>query len=144
MGRVIHTNSPTTVRNQHRRTIAELLRHLGQKGVVDDEAKDMAATIVLLLHEIDEGIQKSADSWEKRDYWLKSEQLLRDWEWSKESAANLDDLIRHDAWDLLPKLLMEIFPHFSDLKITKWMRKADSWEGNYAKLLTLPPLPPPY
>ena len=49
MSRVINTNSPTKVRNQCRRTIAEMLRNLSHKPKIDAEAKDMAAMIVLLL-----------------------------------------------------------------------------------------------
>jgi hypothetical protein len=144
MGRVINTNSAAKSRAHNRRTIAELLRHLGQKPRFDEEARDMAATLVLALAEIDAGIQQSAESWEKRDYWIKSERLLREWRWVAEAAANLDDVIRHEAWDLLPALLMELFPHFTDIEISKFTRKADSWAGNHARLLAREPLPSPF
>ena len=62
MSRVINVKNPTTVRNQHRRTIAEILRLLGQKPRVDTEAKDMAAMIVLLLREIKDGVDSNGCS----------------------------------------------------------------------------------
>jgi hypothetical protein len=60
MSRVINSNSPTKIRNQNRRTIAELLRHLGQKQTMDQESLDMAAAIVFALQEIHEGVDQSA------------------------------------------------------------------------------------
>lgn len=144
MGRVINTNNPGKLRNRNRRTIAELLRRLGEKQKIDREAKDMAAAIVIALVEIGDGVQQTAEAWEKRDYWMKAERFLRDWAWAKEAAANLDDVIRHEAWDLLPGLLIELFPYFSDVKINRYTRKADEWQGKYDQLLQQEPLAQPF
>lgn len=144
MGRVIQTNSTGKGRAHQRRTIAELLRRLGQKSQMDVEARDMAAAIVFALREIDAGIHQSAVAWEKRDYWIKSEQLLREWGWVRESAANLDDVLRHEAWDLLPALLSEIFPRFTDIEVNKYMRGPAAWQGSYDRLLEAEPLPLPF
>ena len=76
MSRVINVNNPTKIRNQHRRTIAEILRHLIQKPEMDAEARDMAAMLVYLLRGIQEGIEQSATAWEKRGYWMKAERFL--------------------------------------------------------------------
>ena len=83
MGRVVNTNNPGKVRNQLMRTSAELLRHLSQKTELDNEAKDMAARLVFCLREIEDGIESSAMAWEKRDYWVKAEQLRQRWAWRK-------------------------------------------------------------
>ncbi len=144
MGRVIHTNSPTKQRNQLRRTIVEMLHRLSHKGEIDEEAQDMAATIVFALVEINEGVQGSAAAWEKRGYWMKAERFMRDWEWTREIAANLDDVLRYEAWDLLPELLLQLMPHFHDIKVSKYMRKPTTWENGYARLMMIEPLEPPY
>ncbi len=144
MSRVINTNNPTKLRNQNRRTIAEMLRHIVERGAIDDTVKDMAATIVTCLVEIDAGVLVTIAAWEKRDYWMKAERFQRDWAWAKESAANMDDVLRHEAWDLLPNLLMELMPRFSDIKINKFMRKPIFWEGNYDKLVASDPIELPY
>lgn len=139
MSRVINTNSPTKVRNQNRRSIAELLRHLSQKPGFDDEAKDMTATIVLLLREIQAGTEQTATAWEKRGYWMKSERFLREWEWVQEMAANIEDVVRNEAWDLLPELMADLFPRFADVQIKTMTRKPTLWRGSYQKLLDSPP-----
>jgi hypothetical protein len=74
MGRVVNTNNPGKIRSQLMRTSAELLRHLSQKTEVDDEVRDMVAQLVFCLRGIEEGIESSAEAWERRDYWLKAEQ----------------------------------------------------------------------
>ena len=144
MSRVINVDSPTKRRNRNRRTIAELLRRLSQKASFDDDAKDMAATIVFALQEIADGVNQSAAAWEKRDYWLKAERFLRQWEWCAESAANIDDVLRHEAWDLLPELLADLFPRFADIQLKTMTRKPDVWRGAYARLLSEPPKASPY
>ena len=105
MSRIVNAENPSTIRNRHLRSIAEMLRRLSQKSEFDDEAKDMASMIVLLLHEIEAGVQKTMIAWEKRDYWIKAERFSRDWEWVKFTAADWEDVIRNDAWDLLPDLM---------------------------------------
>jgi hypothetical protein len=135
MSRIINVNDPTKIRNRNRRSIAEILRHLSQKPDIDMEAKDMVATLVYLLREISEGVEKSAAAWEKRDYWMKAERFMRDWEWTKETAVNIEDVIRHDAWDLLPELMADLFPRFIDIQLKTMTRKSDLWRGNYKRLM---------
>lgn len=144
MSRVINVNNPAKIRNQHRRTIAEILRRLSQKPEMDAEAKDMAAMLVYLLREIDSGVKQSIVAWEKRGYWMKAERFLRQWDWAAESAANIEDVIRHDAWDLLPGLLAELLGQFADVQIKIMTRKPGDWRGAYQKLLAEPPGKLPY
>lgn len=144
MSRVININNPTKIRNQHRRTVAEILRRLSQKPQIDAESKDMAALLVYILRELKEGVEQSVQAWEKRGYWMKAERFLRQWDWTAEFAANIEDVIRNDAWDLLPELLAELFPKFADIQIKSMTRQPDLWRGVYKKLLAEPPAVPPY
>ncbi|HSH01769.1 MAG TPA: hypothetical protein VLL52_04560 [Anaerolineae bacterium] len=144
MSRVININNPTKIRNQNRRTIAEILRHLLSKGEVDAETKDMAACITFCLHEIDKGLHQTVAAWEKRGYWMKAERFLRDWQWVSETAANFDDVIRADAWDLLPELLADLFPRFTDIQVKNMTRPASTWQGQHKLLLSSPPIESPW
>jgi len=139
MSRVINLDNPTKIRNRNRRAVAELLRHLSQKPQIDEEARDMAATIVYLLRELNKGVDQTAQAWEKRGYWMKAERFLRRWDWTPEAAANIEDVIRHEAWDLLPGLLVDLFPHFADIQIKTMTRKPTLWRGAYRKLLAETP-----
>ncbi len=144
MSRIIHTENPTKIRNYNRRTIAEILRRLSQKTAVDDETRDMAAMLVFLLREIDAGVEQTAVAWEKRGYWMKAERFIRDWDWLKEAAANIEDVLRHDALDLLPELLADLFPRFADIQLKSMLRKPELWRDAYARLMAQPPGPQPW
>ncbi|MBN1564503.1 MAG: hypothetical protein JXA10_11730 [Anaerolineae bacterium] len=135
MGRVINTNNPGKVRNQLMRTSAELLRHLSQKSDLDDDAKDMAAQLMFCLRDIDDGIEASALSWEKRDYWVKAEQLRQRWVWAGNGSARLESVIRQQAWETLPVVMADLFVHFAEIKITKFTRDASEWKGAYQQFL---------
>lgn len=135
MSRVVNTNNPGKIRNQMMRTSAELLRHLSQKAALDDEAKDMAALLVYCLREIDDGIEASALAWEKRDYWIKAEQLRQRRMWTGKAIASLETMIRTEAWETLPGIMADLFGYFADIKITKFTRSSSVWEGAYQRLV---------
>ncbi|MEL7236893.1 MAG: hypothetical protein AAGK74_20485, partial [Chloroflexota bacterium] len=126
MGRVIHTASTGKTRNQLRRTIAELLRHLSTKQGVDDEAKDMVAAIVFCLREIAAGIDSSAAAWEKRDYWIKADNFRMEWAWVGNTADNLTAMVHSGEWEEMPQMMIQLFPRFADINIAKFTRKADT------------------
>ena len=138
MSRVINLDSTGKKRNQLMRTCAEIIRHLSQKQDVDDEVKDMTATLVYCFRDIADGIESSALAWEKRDYWIKAERFRVRWMWPSEAADNLEDIIRNQAWDLLPQFLAGLLPEFSAIKIARFTRKPSTWEGALERLLSEP------
>jgi len=135
LGRVINTDSPGKRRNHEMRTCAELLRRLSQKQGIDDEGKDMLAMIVFCLREIADGIDESTKAWEKRDYWVKAEEFRQRWRWTHDLSTELEDLIMEEKWENVPAMMMKLFPHFSDIKVTKFTRKENVWQEAYAQLL---------
>ncbi len=135
MSRVINTDSPGKRRNQLMRTSAELLRHLGHKSEIDNEAKDMLALLVYCLRQIDEGIDESAQAWEKRDYWMKSEEFRQRWRWAGELAIELEDVVVAGRWETLPEMMIKLVPRFSDITVNKFTRKPTLWNGAYERLL---------
>jgi hypothetical protein len=135
MSRVINPNAPGKSRSYHVRTLAEMLRRLATKGEVDDEARDMLAAAVFFLREIDAGVDVSAEAWEKRDYWLKADRFRREWEWTAKIAAQLDPMIRQEAWDQLPVVMIELHRHLADVKIAKMTRKPALWASAYDRLI---------
>jgi len=136
MSRVVNTASVGKTRNQNMRTAAEVIRRLSQKSELDDEVKDMAASLVYCFREIEDGIEEAMLAWEKRNYWNKVEQFRKQWTWVGRASANLERLIRAEAWEQLPGQLAGLFEHFSDITINKFTRGSDAWEGAYEKLMT--------
>jgi hypothetical protein len=126
------------------RTIAEILRRVGAKDDLDAEAEDMFSALVFLLREIHDSAMVTVEAWEKRGYWMKADRFMRQWEWTAEMAANLEDVIRNAAWDLLPRLMAELVPHTSDVQIKNMTRPPSTWRGAYQKLLSEPPKELPF
>ena len=136
MGRVINNNTPGKKRNHMMRTIAEILRRLGQKGgTVDDDVRDMTAMIVFCLREIDGSIIETIKAWEKRGYWQKADRFQREWMWSGDYATKLERIVREENWSSMPDVMMQLFPHFADIEINRLTRNPDDWQGAYDRLL---------
>ncbi len=135
MSRVINTAEPGKRRNHERRTIAEMLRRLMLKRTLDQEAKDMAATLVFCLREIAATVDVSVAAWEKRNYYVKADRFCREWEWALPAAERLQDLILQERWEQLPQGLAQLAPHFADIRITKMTRDSSAWRLAHARLL---------
>lgn len=134
MARIINTANPGKVRNQHRRTIAELLRHLMLKQELDQDTMDMAATMVLSLRAIASTIEITCEAWEKRNYFLKADRFRLDWEWVTPVADELEGIIIEGQWERLPLVLASLAPRFGDIRIAKMTRLPSVWEGGYREL----------
>ena len=136
MSRIINLANPGKLRNQARRTIAEILRHLLLKRELDDETKDMAAAIVFALREIHKSVDTSATAWEKRNYYLKADRFRLDWEWAELAAQRLADIVQGDRWERLPEELGALAPRFADIRIARMTRDATAWRASYRLLLS--------
>lgn len=135
MGRVINTNNPGKRRDFHMRTIAEILRRLAQKKTVDDEVKDMVATMAYSLREIYGTVIESIEAWEKRNYWKKADDFQQKWWWSEQWAGKIEKVVRDGTWEVLPDLMAQLFPYFSDIEINKMMRSEEIWRGAYDRFM---------
>ena len=135
MGRVISTEGPGKVRNQHRRTIAEALRILSQKQELDEEVKDLAAVIVFSLHGIADTVEQTTAAWDKRNYYLKADRFRREWAWVEEAIEELSDLIYRGRWEHLPAFLARLAPHFADVKVVRLTRNPSLWKGAYQRFM---------
>jgi hypothetical protein len=135
MSRIIATERPGKVRNQHRRTIAEALRRLSQKSHIDDEAKDLAALIVFCLHGMADTVDQTIAAWEKRDYWMKAEHFGQEWQWLEPFADELSAVIYKGQWSQLPTVLAGLIPHFSDVTVRQMTRQPILWQGAYEKFM---------
>ncbi|MEO8608973.1 MAG: hypothetical protein ABI690_13880 [Chloroflexota bacterium] len=135
MSPVINTDSTGKQRNQIMRTGAEILRRLSQKTDIDAEVKDMLAMLVYCFREIEEGIDQSAQAWEKRDYWVKAEELRQRWSWPGDVADQIQAMLFKEDWNMLPPLMVKLLPRFADIKITKLTRNETLWQGTYERLL---------
>lgn len=135
MGRLISTDGTGTQRQRHRRTIAEALKRLASKPELDDEARDLTALIVYSLREIDTGVERSAEAWDKRGYYVKAERFRHEWSWVPRSADRIATLIRVGDWLRLPVPLADLAPRFADVKVKQYTRSPALWQGTCERLV---------
>lgn len=136
MGRVINTNNPGKRRDAAMRTIAEILRRLGQTGgEINDDVRDMVATMVISLREIDETIVETIEAWEKRGYWQKADKFQTEWMWAESAANRLKKIILEDNWAALPEAMLKMLPKVAHIEINKMMRDPQEWDGAYERLI---------
>jgi hypothetical protein len=139
MSRITHIDgTPTQQRNAIRRSIAEILRRMMEKKAVDDETKDMLAFIVVGLRGMNDSIDSSATAWEKRDYYIKADQLRREWLWLPDTADRLEAILRSNDWATAPIELAGLAARFSDIKVATFTKSPVLWQGAYKKLLAAP------
>jgi hypothetical protein len=127
--------TPNQQRNSLRRAIAEVLRRMSSKSSVDAEVKDMAAFIVFSLREIAASVDRSAQAWEKRDYYLKADVFRRDWAWVESAANRLHAALCEERWGDLPVELAQLTPQFADVRVTQLTRPTTLWQGCYQRLM---------
>lgn len=135
MARIINTNSPGKRRNAHLRTIAEILRRLSQEQEINQESKDMVATLVFCLRGIESTVEESMVAWEKRGYWKKSDEFQQKWWWASLLARSVEDMLRNEHWEKLPEMMMQLYAHVSDLKVNRLTRDPSAWQGAYQTLV---------
>ena len=135
MARVINTNSPGKRRNAHRRTIAEILRHLSQQREFNQQSKDMVAMLVFCLRAVDQTVEESIRAWEKRGYWKKADDFQQKWWWSSLMADAIEKLLRDGNWDEVPETMIKLYPHFADIQINRMTRDPSDWDGAYIRLM---------
>src|SRR5690625_2737616 len=135
MGRVIQTgDTPAKRRSAAMRSAAEVLRLLAERPAFDDESRDMTAFLASNLRSIHETIEESAQAWDDRNYWRKSEALRAKWRWSRLAAEQLVELLLAERWDVIPPALISLIPQFSGITINAITRDADWWVGAYRAL----------
>ncbi len=53
----------------------------------------------------------------------------------KRIGQPVEAMIRGEAWESLPGIMVGLLGHFADIKITKLTRDASEWQGAYQRLL---------
>jgi hypothetical protein len=51
---------------------------------------ELGAALTASLKEIRDSVDRTAEAWEKRDYWLKADAFRRQWSWVEKSLAGMD------------------------------------------------------
>jgi hypothetical protein len=137
MSRLINPDSAGKDRTRLTKAIVLAIRELAKQKDVTNEAKDMAAFIVLALQTISEGIDASVAAWEKRDYWVKADKFRMEWMWSSQYADKMKVAIFTNDWATIAMLMPQIAQKFSKIVVSDNHRLGKPWVGAYKQLTML-------
>lgn len=111
------------------------VRELSQQTTIGEDARDLAAFIVLALQKLSRGVDSSASAWEKRGYWVKADRFRMEWAWTEPLADTLRRTIQEDDWSSIPGLLLKVAEHFKNVRIAVNPRVGKPWVGAFDRML---------
>ena len=134
MSRVINPESAGKERTQLTKAIVLAVRELAKQKEVTNEAKDLAAFIVLALKNISEGIDVSVAAWEKRGYWVKADRFRMEWLWTGQYADKMKSAILTEDWGSVAMLSAQTAQKFGKIVVSQNHRLGKPWVGAYEQL----------
>lgn len=129
MGRVLHTESKASQREKLLRYLALAIRQASQPQPSPSEIKDLIAFCQLSLHQIYQGVNESAQAWEKRGYWVKADHFRRDWEWAHRAHKELEEILHEGDLTSAGSVMADIAGEISQVKPYKRPPVSKPWEG---------------
>jgi len=137
LGRLINPESAGKERTQLTKAIVLSVRELAKQSDVTDEAKDLAAFIVLALRTISEGIDISVVAWEKRGYWVKADRFRMEWMWTGQYSDKMKVAIFTDDWGTIAMLMPQIAQKFNKIMVSDNHRLGKPWVGAFKRLTSV-------
>jgi hypothetical protein len=134
LGRVIKTENLATERNRLMKAMAIALRELVRQGDFGDEARDLAAFIVLALEAIRDSVERSVLPWEKRDYWLKADRFRMEWAWVEPLAKDLRKALLDDDMANIAGTSAKLSTRLRDVQVPAKHRLGTPWVGAWDEL----------
>ena len=101
---------------------------------MDEETRDLVAFMALSLNEIHANIDVTCQAWEKRDYWLKADQVRRDWAWAGKTADKLERVVLGDEWQNLAELVPSLAKNLEKVNLPKRNTLGTPWVGAFTQL----------
>jgi hypothetical protein len=128
------SESGTALRSRFTKSIVLAIRNLMGQSQPDASSLDMAAYIVLALEKIAESVDRSAEAWEKRNYWLKADQFRQEYLWIEPSLAVLKPALLAEDWVSLVPELVQVAQRLKNVKIAQNHRIGTPWIGAWDAL----------
>ena len=135
MSRLIKTDTAGKDRTRLSKSIVLAVRELAKQKDVTDEAKDLAAFLVLALQTISDGIDESVAAWEKRGYWVKADRFRMEWMWTGQIAEKMKVALFTNDWGTIAMLMPQIAMKLNKIQIAENHRLGKPWVDAYEKMI---------
>jgi hypothetical protein len=129
LSRVIRTESAASQRKQLMRGLALALRRGLGGDVASGEQKDLLAFMLLTLDRITASVDRTAQAWEKRGYWLKADRFRLDWEWSTFCYQALEKALGEQDWEAARAVVPKLMQGAMEVDVPKRLKDARPWIG---------------
>ncbi len=139
MSRIINPNSAGKERTRMTRALALAVRELAKTNPSANsgqlnEARDLAAFIVLGLEIVAETVEPSVLAWEKRNYWVKADKFRMEWRWAEQLGAKMRAAALNEDWASIAPIAMQVAMKLQKIKISDKHRMGRPWVGSWGKL----------
>ena len=135
MSRLIKTDTAGKDRTRLSKSIVLAVRELAKQKDVTNEAKDLAAFLVLALQTISDGIDESVAAWEKRGYWVKADRFRMEWMWTGQIAEKMKVALFTNDWGTIATLMPQIAMKLNKIQIAENHRLGKPWVDAYEKMI---------
>jgi hypothetical protein len=136
LSRVINPDSVGSERNRLRKQVIITIRAFLSQNGPTDEAKDMAAFIVLALRNIYDTVETSVIAWEKRGYWVKADRFRLEWEWTLSTSNKMEKMLVDERWEDVAGICIQVAQKFYNVNVSPKHRLGIPWTGSWKKLFS--------
>jgi hypothetical protein len=116
LGRVIHTTNPTRQRSLALKKMISSIREFLRSPSEDTGLFELGAGLTASLQEIHDSVDRTAEAWEKRDYWLKADAFRRQWSWVERFLAGMKASVASGNQAELQTQIIELGEKLGSLK----------------------------
>jgi hypothetical protein len=114
-------------------SLASAFHFYSHEETSDAQKKDICAFALLTVKALSTSIEQTAKAWEKRDYWIKSDRLRNDWEWTSSAYNELMDALQTDNIASALSCLESLSEHFESVTLPKKKSSQSLWKGAWDK-----------
>jgi hypothetical protein len=93
LGRIIRTTNPTRQRSLSIKKMTTAIQVFLRSPSPDEDILPLGTALAASLKEIHDSVDRTAEAWEKRDYWLKADAFRRQWSWAEKFHAGIDQAV---------------------------------------------------
>ena len=136
MSRIIRIDGVGKQRNRLTRATVLALRELAQQSEPDLNSRDLVAFIIIALEQINQTVEQSVLTWEKRGYWIKADRFRLDWSWTIKISRDLREALMDEDWSKVAQSSVELASRLTTVKLPKRNTIGSPWIGAWEKLVT--------
>ncbi len=107
----------------------------GEASWRDEEGRDVLAFLMLTLREISASVERTAEAWEDRGYWVKADRFRREWSWSEVFAHELSTALRRQDWEGAAGITERMREHLAAAGYPSRGVRGEPWQGAWRKMI---------